>query len=130
MLMHDVPYVATATVAYLEDYVRKLEKARAQKNGLAYIHLLAPCPTGWRSPIDSGIELSRLAVQTNYFPLWEAENGKLRFTYQVENPRPIQEFTKLNGRFSHLHEEDIQELQQMVDQRFDQLNRMASNPVC
>ncbi len=125
MLMHDIPYVATATVAYLEDYVQKLEKAKALKNGLAYIHLLAPCPTGWRAPIDSGIELSRLAVQSNYFPLWEAEDGKMHFTYEVENPKPIQEFTKLMGRFSHLKGEDLQEFQRMVDERFAQVKGLV-----
>ncbi len=80
--------------------------------------------------MDSGIELSRLAVQSNYFPLWEAEDGKLHLTYEVENPRPVQEFIKMNGRFSHLKKEDLQELQNMVNQRFDQLKNLESSTTC
>ncbi len=125
MLMHHIPYVATATVAYLEDFVRKLEKAMAVKDGLAYIHLLTPCPTGWRAPVDSGIELSRLAVQTNYFPLWEAEGGRVRFTYEVPNPRPVSEFTKSMGRFSHLTERELQELQQIVDESYAEIKGLV-----
>jgi phenylglyoxylate dehydrogenase beta subunit len=124
MLMHHVPYVATATIAYLEDFIRKLEKAKSI-SGFSYIHLLAPCPTGWRAPTDMGIQLSRLAVQTNYFPLWEAENGKLRLTYEIENPRPIKEFTRLMGRFSHLSEQDLEEFQRMVDERYAELKNLS-----
>jgi pyruvate/2-oxoacid:ferredoxin oxidoreductase beta subunit len=127
MLMHHVPYVATATVAYLEDFIHKLEKARST-DGFSYIHLLAPCPTGWRAPTDTGITLSRLAVQTNYFPLWEAENGKLRLTCEIEHPRPIKEFTGLMGRFSHLSEEDLEEFQQAVDERYTELKKLSLSP--
>jgi pyruvate/2-oxoacid:ferredoxin oxidoreductase beta subunit len=117
MASHGIPYVATASVAYLEDYARKLKKAMAVKDGLSYIHLLTPCPTGWRSPTDSGIELSRMAVETNYFPLWEAENGEYRFTYKPKKIRPVQEFTKMMGRFSHLTDVELQEFQRQVDKR-------------
>lgn len=118
MAFHGVPYVATACVSHLEDYVRKLTKAKAVKNGMAYIHVLAPCPVGWRAPIDSAIEIGRMAVETNYFPLWECVNGEFSLTYQVKSPRPVQEFTRLMGRYSHLKEKDIKELQAMVDKRF------------
>ena len=122
--MHHVPYVATATVAFLEDFILKLEKARST-DGFSYIHLLTPCPTGWRAPTDIGVQLSRLAVQTNYFPLWEAENGKLRLTYEIENPRPVKEFARLMGRFSHLNEQDLEEFQQVVDERYAELKRLS-----
>jgi len=118
MAFHGIPYAATATVSYLEDYVQKLTKAKELKKGMAYIHLLSPCPVGWRAPVDSAIEMSRMAVETNYFPLWECANGKFRLTYRVENRKPIPEFTRLMGRFSHLKEEELQELQKMVDNRF------------
>jgi len=75
MLAHDALYVATASLGHMEDYIHKLKKAKeAARDGLAYIHLFTPCPTGWRSPSNLGIKLSRLAVETRYFPLWEAEN--------------------------------------------------------
>lgn len=128
MLMHGVSYVATATPAYLEDYILKLEKAKeAVKHGMAYIHLHNPCPIGWRAPVDSGFELSRLAVETNYFPLWEAEEGRLHFTHRVKKPKPVTELTKLQRRFSHLTEGELEQLQQIVDERFALIERLASS---
>jgi phenylglyoxylate dehydrogenase beta subunit len=118
MAFHGAPYVATATVGYLEDYVQKLHKAMAVKDGLAYIHLLSPCPTGWRGSTDSAIDMCRAAVETNYYPLWEAEHGRFHLTHQVKRPKPIQEFTQLMGRYSHLQGEELEELQKSVDERF------------
>ena len=70
MAMHRIPYAATATLSHLEDFAKKLLKAKEKKNeGLAYIHLFAPCPTGWGVPTHLAIELCRSAVKTNYFPL-------------------------------------------------------------
>jgi len=118
MAFHGIPYVATACVAYLEDYLQKLGKAKAVKNGMAYIHVFAPCPTGWIAPTDSSIELSRMAVETNYFPLWEAVNGKFSFTYRPKFPRPVTEFIRLAGRFRHLNEEQLGRYEEMVNERF------------
>ena len=125
MAFHNIPYTATASVSFLDDFTQKLQKAKAVKDGMAYIHLLTPCPTGWRSPMDSTIELGRMAVETNYFPLWEAEEGKFRSTYIPKNPRPIQDYTKMMGRFSHLTEKDFEEMQGMVDKRFNLIQSLA-----
>ena len=118
MAFHGAPYAATATIGYLEDYAQKLEKALAVTDGLAYIHLLSPCPTGWRSDTDSGMELCKAAVETNYFPLWEAEHGKFRITHQVKKSKPIGEFTRIMGRYSHLEGESLDQLQRSVNERF------------
>lgn len=119
MAMHEVPYVATATLSHLEDFAKKLLKAKEKKNeGFAYIHVFCPCPVGWRIESDSAIEVCRMAVRTNYFPLWEQENGKFRLTHETHNPRPIQDLTKLIRKFAHLKEADLAELQQSVDKRF------------
>jgi phenylglyoxylate dehydrogenase beta subunit len=125
MADHGIPYTATATVSHLEDYARKLVKAKEVKDGLVYIHIFSPCYTGWRAPEDSSVEISRMAVETNYFPLWECERGEYRFTYRPENPLPIQEYTKLMGRFSHLKERELAELQKMVDARFNQIEYLT-----
>lgn len=126
MLFHSVPYVATATITFLEDYAQKLVKAMQVKDGLAYIHLWSPCPTGWRASQDSAIQISRLAVETNYFPLWEAEHGKIRITHQVSNPKPVSELTRLMQKFSHLSEQELAELQQLVNDSFTSLKNLAS----
>ena len=117
MAAHGVPYVATASPAHLEDFAKKLLKAKAVKDGLAYIHVFSPCPTGWRVSPDRVIDICRMAVATNYFPLWEMERGAWRLTYPVSNPKPIQAFTELMGRFSHFQKEEYEELQEIVDSR-------------
>lgn len=117
--MHGVSYVATATLSHLEDFAKKLIKAKEKKDeGFVYIHVFAPCVMGWRIDSDSMIEVCRMAVRTNYFPLWEAENGNFHLNYEMANPRPIQEFIKLIRKFAHMKEMDLNNFQQMVNQRY------------
>ncbi len=126
LLAHEVPYVATATIAYMEDFAQKLTKAMAVRDGLAYIHLYSPCPTGWRASTKTAIDISRAAVETNYFPLWEAERGKLRLTYEVSAPKPVSALTELMGKFAHLSDGELQQVQAMVDTRFHRIKALAS----
>jgi pyruvate/2-oxoacid:ferredoxin oxidoreductase beta subunit len=126
MLMHGISYVATATMGYYEDYVLKLEKAKeATKRGMAYIHLHTPCSIGWRAPADKGIEMSRMAVQTNYFPLWEAEDGKVRFTKRPKKPKALIDLIKMQKRFSHINDQELARLQKTLDNRIALLDRLA-----
>lgn len=128
MAFHDIEYVATATLAYPEDFVRKLLKAKeAVKRGMAYIHVLTPCPTGWKFETEDAIEVTKAAVETNYFPLWEAEKGVIRFTHEVHNPAPIQEFSRRMKRFAHLSAEEIKQLQEYVDRSFEKIKHIAVN---
>jgi pyruvate/2-oxoacid:ferredoxin oxidoreductase beta subunit len=125
MLMHRPVYMATATVSHMEDYVKKLQKAKAAaKEGFVYLHVFSPCPVGWRIDSNQVIEVCRTAVRTNYFPLWEAEDGKPRITVEVANPKPVTEFTKLMRKFSHLKEEGLADLQQQVDERYRLLKNL------
>ncbi len=119
MLMHKPRYMATANPAYPEDFAKKLLKAKeAAKEGFVYLHVFSPCPVGWRIDSNMVIEVCRTATRTNWFPLWEAENGKPRLTVEVANPRPITDFTKLMRKFSHLKEDGLAELQKQVDERY------------
>jgi len=126
LAFHGAAYVATATVAFLEDYARKLSRAMEATGGLAYIHLFSPCPTGWRAPGHRALEISRMAVETNFFPLWEAERGKFRLTYEPARPRPVAEFTRLMGKYAHLSAPELESLQQMVDEQFRAIKALAS----
>ncbi len=126
MAFHRIPYVATANVGYLEDYAQKLQKAAEVKDGMVYIHLLSPCPTGWRSQTDSAVEICQAAVETNTFPLWEAEYGKIRITKEVKNPKPVQEYLKLMGRYSHLKDEEIEEIQDIVNSRYETIRKLST----
>jgi len=119
MAMHDIPYVATATLSHLDDYAKKLIKARElAKTGFVYLHVFTPCNVGWKTPTDASIEVCRTAVRTNYFPLWEAEHGEFRITYKVRNPKPVSDLTSLLGKFRHLDDGQIAALQNQVDKRF------------
>jgi len=123
MAAHGIPYAATATPAYPEDLIRKFKKAKEIK-GMRFIHILAPCPPGWKIPSDISIKIARLAVKTGVFPLYEIENGK-KYTINYLPPEklPVVEYLKLQGRFKHLKEEDVELIQKMVDENLENLKR-------
>ncbi|HIH96815.1 MAG TPA: pyruvate synthase subunit beta [Thermoplasmata archaeon] len=123
---HCIPYVATATIAYVADYQKKLKKALAV-DGPSFIHVLAPCPSGWRFASDELIEVSRLAVQTGVFVLWEVENGEmenLKITKKIPQRKPVEEYLKTQGRFKHLfkpvlRKDVIGQIQAEIDKKFE-----------
>jgi len=124
MADHHIPYAATATIAYPEDLIRKLEKAKGIR-GTRFIHLFSPCPPGWKMPSEQTIKISRLAVRSRLFPLYEIENGR-NYTIQEEHRVvPVKEYLKLQGRFSHLTEKDIEITQRNVDDIWERLQRRA-----
>ncbi|MBW1767242.1 MAG: hypothetical protein JRJ65_09365 [Deltaproteobacteria bacterium] len=126
MALHGgVSYTATATIAYPQDYARKLKKAMEVKDGMVYIHLFSPCPVGWRGADDGAIEMCEAAVETDYFPLWEAEKGVFRLTHVVKNRKPIQEFTRLTDRFRHLDEKGLDSFQQLVNERMAIIQKLV-----
>src|SRR4030042_730260 len=128
MLMHRPVYMATATLSHLEDFAKKLQKAKEKvKEGFVYLHVFSPCPVGWRIHSNRVIEVCRTAVRTNYFPLWEAEDGKLKFTVDVAAPKPVTDFTKMMRKFSHLKEDGLAELQKQVDERYALLKKLSDN---
>ncbi len=124
MVAHRVPYVATASIAYPEDFMRKIKKAQ-ETRGFKFIYAFSPCPVGWRFSADLTIRLARLAVQTKIFPLFEVENGE-RYTLNVEPEGiPVGEYLKPQGRFSFLKEGDMERIQENVDREWKRLmNRM------
>jgi pyruvate/2-oxoacid:ferredoxin oxidoreductase beta subunit len=116
MAMNKIPYTATATLSDLEDLAKKLLKAKkAKERGFCFLHVFAPCPTGWGADPADTIEICRQAVKTNYFPLWEAENGKIRMTKTVKKPKPVSSYTKLMKKFNHMTDADLQILQDDVE---------------
>jgi len=121
---HNIPYVATACPSYPIDLVQKVKKAAAIE-GPAYLHILSVCPTGWRSTPENSIKLGRLAVETGVFPLYEIERGQYRLNVDFPKLRPMKEYTKLQGRFRHLSEEMLQEIEKRVHQEYEQLKARA-----
>ncbi|MBN2687249.1 MAG: pyruvate synthase subunit beta, partial [Deltaproteobacteria bacterium] len=124
LVAHRIPYAATANIAFLEDLVRKAKKAQSIR-GSKFLHIYASCPTGWRIPSESSIKIARMAVQTNIFPLYEVEEGvKYTINYRPKE-YPVSEYFKLQGRFQHLTEEDLEHIQKMVDEDWALLLRKA-----
>ena len=116
MAMHKIPYAATASMSDLGDLARKLLKAKEMKpQGFCFLHVFCPCPTGWGVASDLSIELCRMAVKTNYFPLWEAENGKFTMSKRVKKPKPVKDYLDLVKKFTHLTDREIAVLQNDVD---------------
>jgi pyruvate ferredoxin oxidoreductase beta subunit len=117
---HNIPYVATACPSYPFDLLAKIKKAKAV-NGPSYIHILSVCPTGWRIPSDEAILYGKLAVRTGVFPLYEVENGKYRITHSPEPLRPVSEYIKGQGRFKHLTDDLIAQIQERVNLDWENL---------
>jgi pyruvate ferredoxin oxidoreductase beta subunit/2-oxoisovalerate ferredoxin oxidoreductase beta subunit len=109
MAAHYNPYSATATIGFPRDLQEKIKKAKSIR-GTKFIHMLVPCPTGWKTPSDLSPELSVLSVETNVFPLYEVEDGR-RYTINHEPRRlSVQEYLLRQGRYKHLKEEQIKQI--------------------
>lgn len=126
MAMHGIPYMATMNPAYIQDMVRKLEKAKEIKSGLVYLHVYNPCVTGWGFQSDFSIEVSRLAVKTNFSPLYEVEDGKFKMSVEIRNPKPVKDFLSNFKKFSHLTEEEINDLQELTDFKITRLKHLCA----
>ncbi len=114
---HRIPYAATASISHPEDLIRKFKKAKDMKGGTRFIHIFATCPTGWRCPSEMSVEVARLAVKTNFFPLYEVEKG-VKYIINAEGELPVEEYLMTQGRFKHLGDTEIQRVQAMVDDDF------------
>jgi pyruvate ferredoxin oxidoreductase beta subunit/2-oxoisovalerate ferredoxin oxidoreductase beta subunit len=121
MAAHHIPYAATASIAFPEDVMAKVAKAKGIR-GLRFLHILAPCPSGWKYEPDFTIRLARLAVETCVFPLVEIEaETRPRLSYIPARPRPVAEYLTAQGRFAHLGSEEIAGIQTAVDQQWTDL---------
>jgi len=134
MRAHDVAYLATASPSYAEDLFRKVRRAKSIK-GSKYIEIHSPCSPAWRFPMDKTIEVGRLAVQTGAWALYEYENGKLTFSGRSKlilerevEPEPIEDYLKVQGRFSHLFEpsrdeERLNEIKRRLEWDWDRFRK-------
>ncbi|WP_022846250.1 thiamine pyrophosphate-dependent enzyme [Desulfurobacterium sp. TC5-1] len=124
---HGIPYVAQAAPSHFNDFMRKFMKALNTK-GPSYLNVFCTCPRGWRAKEEEGILISKLAVETNYWPLFEVEDGKWKINYKPKERKPIEEFLKKQGRFKHMfkpgNEYLIRELQEDVDKRWERLLKL------
>jgi pyruvate ferredoxin oxidoreductase beta subunit len=131
MVAHDIPYVATAAPYYWKDLLTKVRKG-LEVEGPAFLHIMAPCPRGWRSDPSKSIDYSRLAVETCVFPLFEVVNGQYELSIPSklislapQQKKPVTEYLKGQGRFRHLFtpqgEKLIEEIQRGTDDRWQKI---------
>jgi pyruvate ferredoxin oxidoreductase beta subunit len=121
---HNIPYVAQAAPSQWRDLMEKARKA-AGANGPSFINVLSDCNRGWRHPTETSIELTKLAVDCCYWPLFEVENGVWKLNYKPREKKPVSEWLKAQGRFQHLFQPRfrhvIDETQAKVDEEWNKL---------
>jgi len=115
---HRLPYVATANIAFPQDLYKKVRKAFSVK-GPSYIQLFAPCVLGWRFSPALTMGIAKLAVETNFSPLYEIDRGVFKISIKVDKKKPISDYLKLQGRFKNLAKEEVAVLQKDVDSEFE-----------
>jgi pyruvate ferredoxin oxidoreductase beta subunit len=103
-MAHEIPYVATATVAELHDLESKVQRAMTFR-GARYIHVLVPCPLGWGHESAATIRMARLAKETGLFPVFEAEYGEVTSVSKIRRQLPVEEYLRPQTRFAHLFKE-------------------------
>jgi pyruvate/2-oxoacid:ferredoxin oxidoreductase beta subunit len=127
---HNVPYAATASLAFLNDFRAKIEKAKNTK-GFRLLMVDGPCPPGHKTEPEISISVTRLAVESKVFPLFEVENQKYTINYFPERDIIAEECLKLQGRFKHLFrngsEEILKQIQEFTDKNWQRLNELANN---
>ncbi|MDD3678005.1 MAG: pyruvate synthase subunit PorB [Dehalococcoidales bacterium] len=121
---HNIPYVATANPSYPFDLMEKVKKGLEAK-GPAYIQILSACPTGWGCAGELSVKIGRLAAKTGVFPLYEVENGKYRITVDFPKLLPITDYTGLQKRFRHLSPEMLEQIQQKVTEKYEEIKEKA-----
>ncbi len=125
---HNIPYVAQGSISHWNDLVTKSQKAFAVE-GPAFLNVLSLCHRGWRYPQEDTVKISKLAVETGYWPLIEIEKGIWHFTYKPKERKPVVEFLRTQGRFKHLFKEGnkhvLEEIQRDIDNQWLRLEKLV-----
>ena len=126
------PYLATACSAYPKDLYNKVEKA-LRIRGPKFIHILSPCPPGWRYPTEKTIEMGKLAVKTGMWLLYEKEYGKVTISgptkAAVVKPAPLEDYLSMQGRFRGIDAETVNRLRSQLERNIKRLTLEAEG-VC
>jgi len=125
---HNIPYVAQSSPHRWKDLMQKARKGVAVK-GPAFLNVLSSCNRGWRHPSDQTLEVSRMATETCYWPLFEVENGEWKLNYKPKEKLPVEDWLKMQGRFRHLFRPEnrhmIDTFQAEVDRRWERLLKLC-----
>ena len=130
MAAHDMPYVAQTAPHNYRDLMTKVKKAAAA-DGPAVLNVLVPCPRGWRHASDQTMAISKLAVDTCYWPLYEVDRGKLVVNYKPRKKLPVADWFRVQGRFRHLFRPAntwiLEETQAKIDEEWARLLKEEAN---
>jgi len=121
---HGIAYAATACTSYPFDFMDKVKKAFSY-DGAKLIHILAPCPTGWRTNPGEVIKHGRLAVHTGIFPLYEVDHGRYKMTLDLPFLKPIKSYLSVQGRYRHLSEAQIAVIETNLKARYEKLQALC-----
>ncbi|MFA5926439.1 MAG: thiamine pyrophosphate-dependent enzyme [Parcubacteria group bacterium] len=128
VIAHHIRYAAQANVAFLHDLKKKAKKA-LETEGPSFLLVLQPCTNLWKYATSEYVNIGKLATETNFWPLYEYENGKYNVNWATENRKPIEEFIKTQGRFKHLfkpgNEKIITEIQKDIDENWEKMLNLA-----
>ena len=129
MVAHGIPYVAQTTfIGNFKDITEKAHKA-IYTPGAAFLNVMAPCPRGWRYPSEKLMEVTKMAVETCVWPLYEVVEGKYILSYKPKEKKPVEEYLKMQGRFAHMfkpgNEWMIEEVQKEVDKNWEELLKLC-----
>ncbi|MDH4330620.1 MAG: thiamine pyrophosphate-dependent enzyme [Candidatus Moranbacteria bacterium] len=123
---HGVKYLAQANVFNIEDMRAKAKKA-FETDGPSFLLVLQPCTNSWKFPVSDYVKVAKLAHDTNYWTLYEIENGQYKINQYISNPKPIEEFLKTQKRFKHLllpeNKKALEKIQRDVDFRLEKLKK-------
>jgi pyruvate ferredoxin oxidoreductase beta subunit len=121
---HQIAYAATACTSYPFDFMEKVKKAFSY-DGAKLIHILAPCPTGWRTNPGEVIKHGRLAVQTGIFPLYEVDHGRYKMSMDLPFLKPLKMYLSPQGRYRHLSEEQTAIIEANLKARYAKLQALC-----
>ncbi len=129
---HHIKYLAQANVAYMADLKKKAQKALAVE-GPSFLSVFSPCTNNWKFPTSQYVAIAILATETNFWPLYEVENGKHKITLEPKNVKPLTDFLKTQGRFKHLFSEKnkpvIDRMQRIANEEFARLVSLTEKEI-
>ena len=131
MAAHRIPYAATASVGYLNDFIKKVERARDIK-GTRFIHVMAPCPVGWGFPSADMVDVAKEIVDTGLWYLAEYEGpaltgtpgGRFRLNRDPKQFKPIEPYLRRQGRFSADDAADLALIERARDERWSYMREV------
>lgn len=125
---HHIPYLAQANIANLVDLKMKARKALAV-DGPSFLTVFSPCTNNWKFPTSQYVAIAKLATETNFWPLYEIENGKYKLNWEPKTLKPVTEFLKTQGRFKHLflpkNKLVLEKIQKIVNAEFARIARFC-----